>query len=233
MGSLEPIFLSLSKIPKNILDKQAIMCLIIPIRNWREMSSGMNVFELRNTVIRDYENFSRSFTKVLATDISQYINSVYDERFYWPAPLIQLNPSFVPGRTVERLAADGVLDPECAIIFREGKKGGTPGKTLALHQHQEEAIVTAQRGESYVLTIRSYCASVPQPQWPARVVRQAAAKSWLRSSVFPSNVNTETLQRVTPTVQAIESSVLRNAVAMPLPDATSYNELKTHSRILD
>ncbi|MCP9456245.1 MAG: DEAD/DEAH box helicase [Nitrospira sp.] len=112
----------------------------------------MDVFSFRNSVIRDYETFSRSFTRLRASDITEFVDSIYQYQRFWPAPLIQLNPNFVPGRTVEQLVADGILHRECATIFRSGKKDGAPGNTLLLHKHQEEAIITAKRGESYVLT---------------------------------------------------------------------------------
>ena len=49
--------------------------------------------------------------------------------------------------------AERLLHPECERIFRLGKtEDGAPGRPLALHWHQEEAIRIAKRRESYVLT---------------------------------------------------------------------------------
>ena len=76
----------------------------------------------------------------------------YDEGVFWPAPLVQLNPSFVSGGSVEQLVEEHLLHKECARIFRAGKTGSEFGVSLRLHKHQEEAIRAAQRGESYVLT---------------------------------------------------------------------------------
>lgn len=112
----------------------------------------MDVFDFRNRVIAEYENFSRSFSKFLSPDIISFVDSVYQGQHFCPSPLIQLNPSFVPGRTIEQMVKDGVLDPECAKIFRIGKDDGNPGFTLQLHRHQDEAIQIAQKRESYVLT---------------------------------------------------------------------------------
>ena len=87
----------------------------------------MDVFAFRDSVIEDYERFSRSFTRLQADDIQSYVDAAYAEGRFWPAPLIQLNPSFVPGRTIEQLVAQGVLEAECQFIFRAGKGEGCPG----------------------------------------------------------------------------------------------------------
>ncbi len=113
----------------------------------------MDVFEYRNAIIEDYKSFTTSFTKIKADDIREFVNGRYDAGEYWPAPLIQLNPSFVAGKNVEELTSRKVLHPEAANIFRFGKySSGNPGVVAQLHKHQEDAIYIAQKRESYVLT---------------------------------------------------------------------------------
>jgi len=112
----------------------------------------MNVFQFRDRLISDYQSFTRSFTKPQAEDIKAYLQDRYDEGIFWPAPLVQLNPSFVSGGSVEQLVEEQLLHKECARIFRAGKTADDFGVTLRLHKHQEEAIRAAQRNESYVLT---------------------------------------------------------------------------------
>lgn len=112
----------------------------------------MDVFEFRDRIVADYERFTRSFTAIAAPDIRNFVDRTYAEQHYWPAPLIQLNPSFVRGKTVEDLVSDGVLEPECSRIFRLGKGPDHAGETLVLHRHQEQAVRIAQAGRSYVLT---------------------------------------------------------------------------------
>src|SRR5262249_54060762 len=89
---------------------------------------------------------------IAAPDIKDFVDRQHADQHYWPAPLIQLNPSFVRGKTVEALVAEGALEPECARIFRLGKGPDVAGETLGLHLHQEEAVRIAQTGKSYVLT---------------------------------------------------------------------------------
>jgi len=112
----------------------------------------MDIFEFRDRIIDDYRSFTRSFTRIRANDLREFLDQAYDRQHFWPAPLIQMNPRFVRGRTIEDMVAEGLLHPECANIFRVGKRDGNPGKTLVLHKHQDEAIEIANRNASYVLT---------------------------------------------------------------------------------
>jgi len=112
----------------------------------------VDVFEFRQRVIADYERFSRSFSKIRADDIAQFIDAEYRAEKFWPAPLVQLNPNFVSGDTIEGLVDAGLLHEECRRIFRAEKTPQDMGKAMRLHKHQEDAIRAAQRGDSYVLT---------------------------------------------------------------------------------
>jgi len=44
----------------------------------------------------------------------------------WPDPLIQLNPSFEAGETIDELVGEGVLHEECARVFRKGRSPRSP-----------------------------------------------------------------------------------------------------------
>ncbi len=112
----------------------------------------MDIFAFHRQVIADYQRFARSFIRVRADDIRAFLNREYDSGRFWPSPLIQFNPRFVRGASIERLVQQGVLHPECARIFRTGKTDTRPGTPLILYRHQEEAVHIAKRKESYVLT---------------------------------------------------------------------------------
>lgn len=112
----------------------------------------MDVFEFRGKLVSDYEAFTRSFTRIHASDIKSFVDAAYNSGRYWPAPLVQVNPNFKSGGTVETLVSQGGLHKECARIFRAGKSASSAGNSLTLFKHQEEAISFAQSGESYVLT---------------------------------------------------------------------------------
>lgn len=112
----------------------------------------MDVFRFRSQLIDEYAQFSRSFTQIRSDDIRAYVDAEYDSQRHWPEPLIQINPTYQSGGTVDALVAGGQLSAECASIFRLDKSNGQPGRTLGLHKHQAEAIALALAGESYVLT---------------------------------------------------------------------------------
>jgi hypothetical protein len=63
----------------------------------------VDVFEFRDRLIGDYQRFSRSFAKFRAGDIKELVDREYADERFWPAPLIQLNPYFVSGGTVDDL----------------------------------------------------------------------------------------------------------------------------------
>ncbi len=112
----------------------------------------MDVFDLRTRVVEEYSAYIRSFLRIKDPDIKAFVDDELDSGRLWPDPLVQLNPSFEPGETVDRLVADGVLASECARIFRRDKDDAGFGQPLRLHRHQQEAVKAARRGGSYVLT---------------------------------------------------------------------------------
>ncbi len=111
----------------------------------------MNVFEFRDKLVKDYERFTTSFVRPAAPDIRSFIDSHYANETYWPSPYLQLNPSFVPGKTIGEYVNNGVLHPKTESIFRINR--GTPHeKSLKLFLHQEQAINIAAAKRSYVVT---------------------------------------------------------------------------------
>ena len=112
----------------------------------------MDVFAFRDQLVGEYGRFSRSFTRIRAQDIAEAVEDAYDGGQFWPAPLIQLNPKFAPGRAIDELVEEGVLEAECSRIFRLKSQSEPTGRPLRLHRHQLDAVDVARRGESYVLT---------------------------------------------------------------------------------
>jgi ATP-dependent helicase YprA (DUF1998 family) len=113
----------------------------------------MDVFELRNRLVGDYASYTRSFIKISDERIREKVDAALNEGALWPEPLLQLNPTFLKGGTIEDLVTEGVLHPECSKIFCIDKSDTDhTGKPLILHKHQQEAIVKAKEGKSYVLT---------------------------------------------------------------------------------
>ena len=113
----------------------------------------MNVFNFRDRIIADYQEYVSSFISIAQPRLRKFVDACFSSGSLWPDPLIQLNPTFKPGKTVNELTAEGVLHAGCREIFRRGKSVAVgSGEDLLFHQHQEDAIRTARKGRNYVLT---------------------------------------------------------------------------------
>ena len=111
----------------------------------------MDVFHLREHIIKDYGQYANSFIHIRDQRIRGKINQETAQGAFWPDPLIQLNPNFQSGAWINELVRDGTLHPKCAEIFRVGK-GTDNVKDMRLHKHQLDAVKVANAGHNYVLT---------------------------------------------------------------------------------
>src|ERR1039458_6839564 len=112
----------------------------------------MDVFELHRDLIKDYASYTRSFIRIADERIHNAVEAEIERGLLWPDPLLQLNPSFEPGATIDQLVQQGLLHEECSRIFRVKRHENDFGKPLRLHRHQEQAVKVAKQGHSYVLT---------------------------------------------------------------------------------
>lgn len=113
----------------------------------------MDIFDLRARLVDDYSSYTRSFIKIADNRISNAVKSALNSGAFWPEPLLQLNPTFLPAGTIDQLVEQRALHSECAKIFRIGKtRTDYSGVQLLLHTHQREAILKAKENQSYVLT---------------------------------------------------------------------------------
>jgi ATP-dependent helicase YprA (DUF1998 family) len=113
----------------------------------------MDVFALRQRLVEDYAEYVGSFLEIADPRIRAEVEARLADGLLWPHPLIQLNPAFEPGETIDQLVDQGMLAPGCRDIFRMQKSDGDPaGRPLRLYRHQAEAIRVARSGEPYVLT---------------------------------------------------------------------------------
>ena len=127
----------------------------------------MDVFDLDASVIDRYRAFARSFTKIRSPELNEKVNDLYGTKRFWPEPLIQLNPHFATGGSIQDFVNAGDLEPECAEIFRAIAAPGSEGdETLKLHKHQEQAVGYALNKRSFVVTTgtgsgKSLCFFIP------------------------------------------------------------------------
>jgi Lhr-like helicase len=121
---------------------------------------SMDVFSLRDSIVAEYRKFATSFTTIHAEDIRTQVERIYAEGRFWPDPLLQINPHYKRGLSLETLIANGALEPRTAEIFR------ADGAPLTLYKHQEQSVVLASQGESYIVTTgtgsgKSLCFFIP------------------------------------------------------------------------
>jgi hypothetical protein len=61
------------------------------IVNW------MNVFDLRQRLVSHYARYTQSFIKIADPTILAEVESELEAGAFWLEPLLQLNPTFLPG----------------------------------------------------------------------------------------------------------------------------------------
>ena len=107
----------------------------------------MDVFALREKVVSDYRHYIESFVRINDERIDSFVKEQFETGALWPDAILQLNPAYEPGPTLDELAAQGGILKSTAEFFR-----GAGGKPLRLYRHQQQAIEIARRWESYVVT---------------------------------------------------------------------------------
>jgi hypothetical protein len=113
----------------------------------------MNVFNFRNQIIQDYSGYVSSFISIAQPRLKEFVDGCFKSGSLWPDPLIQLNPTFKPSKSVSALVAEGLLESACTQVFRREKTTAVgSGDDLLFHQHQEDAIRKSQQNRNYVLT---------------------------------------------------------------------------------
>jgi ATP-dependent helicase YprA (DUF1998 family) len=112
----------------------------------------VDVFELRDQMVAEYESYVMSFLAIGDKRLEAEVKNQLASGLLWPEPRIGLNPSFASGGKIGQLVEEGLLHSECRRIFQIKDPDGTVTAPLELHQHQREAIEIAKTGANYVLT---------------------------------------------------------------------------------
>ena len=149
----------------------------------------MDVFRLRERLVKDYYDFISSFINIRDPRIAGAVSDELNAGLLWPDPLIQLNPSFAPGDTIGTLVERGILHEECRRAFRLKKDEDPEGLPMRLHRHQSDAVEVASGGHNYVLTTgtgsgKSLAYIVPIVN---RVLQQGPGRGIQAIIVYPMN----------------------------------------------
>jgi ATP-dependent helicase YprA (DUF1998 family) len=152
-------------------------------------SANMDVFGLHQHVISEYATYTKSFIKIANARVADEVDRQIKAGLLWPYPLIQLNPSFEPGSSIDDLCRENILHQECSRIFRIKDHENDLGRALILHRHQAEATRTARQGLPYVLTTgtgsgKSLCYIIPIVD---HVLRNGTGKGIQAIIVYPMN----------------------------------------------
>lgn len=151
--------------------------------------NAVNIFNFRRQVIDDYAAYTRSFILIRDSRLHDFVDEQLRAGVLWPDPLIQLNPAFEPGDSIDELVRQGVLHPECKQVFRIKPEPQSIGQPLRLHRHQSDAIRRAGTGDPYVLTTgtgsgKSLAYMVPVVDF---VLRRGSGRGIKAIVVYPMN----------------------------------------------
>ena len=114
---------------------------------FREGGGLVDVFDIRDQVVEDYQSFTTSFVEPRDRRIAEYLQQVLESEKQWPDPWLSLNPSFASAGAICDAVAEGLLHPECASIFRIKEDITDHGtREIQLHRHQRDAMEVARTG---------------------------------------------------------------------------------------
>lgn len=149
----------------------------------------MDVFKLHSGLVGDYVDYTQSFLRIRDAKIRKNVQDALKKGLLWPEPLLQLNPAYERGATIDELVGERLLDEECGRIFRIKTEENPLGTALRLHRHQEEAIRLARQNRPYVLTTgtgsgKSLAYIVPAVDY---VLRRGSGQGIQAIIVYPMN----------------------------------------------
>ena len=153
----------------------------------------MDVFDLDEAVIDRYTAFARSFTRIRSQELNAKVDDLYATRRFWPEPLIQLNPHYADGGSIQDFIEAGDLEPECAQVFRDPSNAERGGDgTLKLRKHQQQAVGYALSDRSYAVTTgtgsgKSLCFFIPIIDAAIKARKAGQAPGTRAIVVYPMN----------------------------------------------
>ena len=106
-----------------------------------------NIFTLHQNIMEDYKLYINSFINIADLKIQDKVNEKLNSGSLYPDPLIQFNPTFESGSTVNDLVKEGTIDAEFNNIFYDNK-----GKPWSIYKHQSDAIKIGNTGKGFVVT---------------------------------------------------------------------------------
>ena len=107
--------------------------------------------------------------------------------------MIQLNPHYAGGGSIQDFIDAGDLEPECAEVFLDPSASGSPrDRTLRLRKHQQQAIGYALNHQSYAVTTgtgsgKSLCFFIPIIDAAIKVRKAGGVPGTRAIVIYPMN----------------------------------------------
>lgn len=102
----------------------------------------MDAFKTHENVISDYKSYLQSFININDERILSYVNNSTLIRNILPEPLIQFNPSFERGKSLDELIQENTIHPSLSKALG----------SYRLYKHQVEAIQIGVQDKGFVVT---------------------------------------------------------------------------------
>ena len=77
----------------------------------------MDVLALHKRAVERYQEYIRSFIDIHDEDIHREISAQLDSGKLWSEPLIQFNPAYKVGKSIQALVEERVLHSEVKHVF--------------------------------------------------------------------------------------------------------------------
>ncbi|MGB5714573.1 MAG: DEAD/DEAH box helicase, partial [Waterburya sp.] len=107
-----------------------------------EENKALDIFKLRDEVVSDYRTYIESFLEIRDRRIADFVRQELDKGYLWSDPLVQINPAYKKGATIDALIKEDILHSDCKKYF--------PG--FHFYHHQEKSFRCAKKNEPYVVT---------------------------------------------------------------------------------
>jgi superfamily II DNA or RNA helicase len=102
----------------------------------------MQALKIHQAIVEDYKSYLNSFTNISDPRIQETVQEAFRNGLFLPEPLLQFNPSFELGESLQELEKQGLIHGDLKKIFG----------SYNLHHHQVEAIKKGVAGEGFIVT---------------------------------------------------------------------------------
>lgn len=102
----------------------------------------MDAFRTHQEIINSYKDYIKSFMSIRDARIRQKVEQAFQDKGYIPEPLIQFNPSFAKGKSLQSLADHNKVHAELPKVFG----------SYNLYKHQVDALKIGLSGQGFIVT---------------------------------------------------------------------------------